>query len=120
MSFFLFILLLFLLYFVVVPLVKIGTKIYQARKSWRDMYRTMSGAGGFGQQSRQSQNGYGRAHDPQPKRKKKKIDPSVGEYVAFEEISVAESETKSSSDNGKKGFYTEEQQIEDAVWEDIK
>ena len=120
MSFFLFILLLFLLYFVVVPLVKIGTKIHQARKSWREMYRTMSGAGGFGQQSRQSQNGYGRAHDPQPKRKKKKIDPSVGEYVAFEEISVAESEKKSSSDNGKKSSYTEEQQIEDAVWEEIK
>lgn len=50
-------------------------------------------------------------------KKKKKIDPEVGEYVAFEEISE---ETKVTDQTGTKTTVRTESQIEDAVWEEIK
>ena len=49
-------------------------------------------------------------------RKKKKIDPAVGEFVNFEEIKNSEPQepTKSRPD------IQQESQVEDAIWEDIK
>ncbi len=58
-----------------------------------------------------------RHSDPQPQPRKKKIDPNVGEYVAFEEMTATESTTTSS--NGTR-TYKATSQIEDAVWEEIK
>lgn len=51
-------------------------------------------------------------------KKKKKIDPNVGEYVAFEEIACNVT-TESGDSNGNTRFRSESQ-VEDAVWEDIK
>lgn len=56
-----------------------------------------------------------------PKARKKKIDPNVGEYVAFEEIAcdVKTSETTSNAD-GTQHTVSTESRVEDAVWEDIR
>lgn len=54
----------------------------------------------------------------QPKRKKKKIDPNVGEYVAFEEIKVS-AETTTETGDSYSSVRTESQ-IEDITWEDVK
>lgn len=51
-------------------------------------------------------------------RKKKKIDPNVGEYVAFEEIAC--NTTTQTTDSDGRTTYRSESQVEDAVWEDIK
>lgn len=64
------------------------------------------------------------ARQPEPPKKtpSKKIDPNVGEYVTFEEISVysrtEESIETDASGNKHKMVLTEEQ-ITDVEWEDI-
>lgn len=58
------------------------------------------------------------ASESNKKHKKKKIDPNVGEYVAFEEISC--NTTKQTTDSDAKTAFRSESQVEDAVWEDIK
>ena len=50
--------------------------------------------------------------------KRKKIGRDVGEYVPFEEETIAASET--SGCTAESASFTAEEQIEDAVWEDIK
>lgn len=108
--------LLFILFivFIVVPIVRVMLTIYRARRQTRrffDQFRTAAGGGASQQQKRP-----GDARQ-QPRRPKKKIDPSVGEYVAFEEIKS----TVSESDADASAAYTEvEQQVEDVEWEDIK
>ena len=55
-----------------------------------------------------------------PRRKKKKIDPNVGEYVAFEEVSTSTTtETKTSADGRSTKHVRTESQVEDAVWKDL-
>lgn len=58
-----------------------------------------------------------------PAERKKKIDPEVGEYVKFQEISVAET-TETTEKSGSTTTTTTtttvvEQQVIDAEWEDI-
>ncbi len=49
---------------------------------------------------------------------KKKIDPSVGEYIEFQEVSCT---VETSDSQGNRHIYTQtEQQIVDVEWEDIK
>lgn len=56
---------------------------------------------------------------PEPPAKKKKIDPTVGEYVAYEEIScTVEAQTAADTDGSRK--IKVEEQVEDAVWEEIR
>lgn len=52
--------------------------------------------------------------NPYPPRHRKKIDPDVGEYVEFEEITTVTTYTYTETK-----FETEEQ-ISDADWEDIR
>lgn len=47
----------------------------------------------------------------------KRIDPSVGEYVDYEDI---ECSTRSTDDTNTETSFTAESQIVDAEWEDIK
>lgn len=51
------------------------------------------------------------------RRKKKKIDPDVGEYVAFKEVST---ETRTSDGTHTSTTYIKEEQVSDAQWEDIR
>lgn len=105
---------LFLLFvfFIVIPVIRVVITIWRARRQTRrffDQFRNAAGAGASSQTGRK---------EPQQKpRSKKKIDPSVGEYVAFEEI---KSET-TTTDRQNTTTYTEvEQQVVDVDWEDIK
>lgn len=68
---------------------------------------------GTGQNSTRSR----RQPEQPPRRPKKKIDPDVGEYVAFTEVSV-----ETTVSDGTTDIHTveTEQQIEDVEWEDIK
>ncbi|MDE6654911.1 MAG: DUF4834 family protein [Muribaculaceae bacterium] len=54
-------------------------------------------------------------HSPRPHRRRhKKIDPDVGEYIEFEELTTATTYSYTET------HYEIEDQIEDADWEDIK
>lgn len=56
----------------------------------------------------------------QPTRQRpKKIDPSIGEYVRFQEIEVTTESNTHTTENSSQS-YTIEQQVSDAEWEDIK
>lgn len=113
-----FILLLFI-FFIVIPVCKLLWRGWQFHRRWKDATAGLRDAyaRAYGQQTRNGSAG-------QPRRKKKKIDPNVGEYVAFEEIhstttSADSSTTTSAGSTGDKGFRAEPQ-VEDAVWEDVK
>ena len=105
---------LFLLFvfFIVIPVIRVVITIWRARRQTRrffDQFRTAAGAGASSQT---------RQKEPQQKpRSKKKIDPSVGEYVAFEEI---KSETTTTYRQNTTTYTEVEQQVVDVDWEDIK
>lgn len=63
--------------------------------------------------------GAARGENPeQPRRKKKKIDPAVGEYIKFEEVKIEQSEQiHVGPDNTSIKFSS---RIEDAEWEEIR
>ncbi|MDE6334036.1 MAG: DUF4834 family protein [Muribaculaceae bacterium] len=112
-----FILLLFI-FFIVIPVCKLLWRGWQFHRRWKDATAGLRDAyaRAYGQQAGNSTAG-------QSRRKKKKIDPDVGEYVAFEEIhATSPSDTATpppAGDTGDKGFRAEPQ-VEDAVWEDVK
>ena len=104
------ILLILLFYFIIIPLVKAIYSGWQIHSQWKKATEGMRNA------YRQAQD-YAR-NAAQPKPKKKKIDPNVGEYVAFEDIACNVKSTDSQG-NTTRTTYTESQ-VEDAQWEDIK
>lgn len=97
-----------LIWFVIIPLVRIAIAVHRARKRVREVFGGMGGSTDDVGNSRS---------DNEPPRKAKIIDPSVGEYVAYEDIIVSAEETNKNS--GTTTRYTIEQQIVDAEWEDI-
>jgi len=107
-----FILLLFI-FFIVIPLAKVLWKAYLLHRQWNKATQGMRDAfNQTRQQASQSKSSYRRRD------KKKKIDPNVGEYVAFEEIACnTTAQTAEPQDDAK---LRSEPQVEDAVWEDIK
>lgn len=66
--------------------------------------------------NRQQQN-YDRTHHAEQPVKKKKIDPNVGEYIAFTEIDVTETTTKADGTTTTTDYH--EQQVTDIEWEDV-
>lgn len=119
------ILLLLFIFFIVIPLVRIGIRVWTLQRQWRRAQQQMADAfAGAGRDASSAAGGAGRQErrGPQrPPRRKKKIDPSVGEYVFFEEIHT---ETTTDSTSGTAGVgktkFRAESQVEDAVWEEIK
>ncbi|MDE6300734.1 MAG: DUF4834 family protein [Muribaculaceae bacterium] len=110
-----FILLCIFIAFIVIPLGKAIWRGYQLQRNWRRATE------GFREAYRRNTSSAGN-NQATPRRKKKKIDPNVGEYVAFEEIKV-ETTTYTATESGPEGTTTTtytESQIEDAVWEEIK
>ena len=88
----------------------------------RQMRRQMDQAFSHAQSHQQREYdpfGYYRSQQAQAnkrhRRHGKKIDPSVGEYVEFEEISITTASTHASQ-----APFPSEPQIEDADWEEIK
>lgn len=99
-------LLLLLIFFVVIPLCKIGWRVWNLHRQWQRATQGMRDAYAA------AQNAAKKAAKP---KKKKKIDPSVGEYVAFEEVKTTATYTSTSTGT----TFRAESQIEDAVWEEI-
>lgn len=104
---------LLLLFFVIIPLIKVGWRIWQAQRTFSRMQQQMHDTMYGGRRP-----GAGTA-TATPKRRKKKIDPEMGEYVAFEEVRAEASQTTETNAGGTGSFRTESQ-VEDAVWEEIR
>lgn len=86
------------------------------KKQSRKVYEQMYNGGQRDPQPRSRKPGWSK---PQPHRKK--IDPNVGEYVSFQEITTTETSTTSTDPTtGKQDTtFTVEQQVTDAEWIDI-
>jgi len=108
--------LLLFIFFVVIPVCKLLWRGWQFHRRWKDATANLRDA--YNKAYSASSRGDDRKSQ-QPRRKKKKIDPNVGEYVAFEEIRSSSATTASAHGNGDTA-YRSEPQIEDAVWEDVK
>ncbi len=102
------------IFFIVIPLCRLGWRAWMLHRQWRRATEDLRNAFS-GNDSAKS----GRADNAAPRRKKKKIDPTVGEYVAFEEIKTGTGSTQAHG-TGNSISYSAESQIEDAIWEDIK
>ena len=108
--------LLLLIFFVVIPVCKLLWRGWQFHRRWKDATANLRDAyaRAYGDRTRSGRQSH------QPKRKKKKIDPNVGEYVAFEEIHVSQTTTSQAGDTHGNTSFRAESQVEDAVWEDVK
>lgn len=104
---------LLLLFFVIIPIGRVAWAMWRQYRMVKRQFR----------QAREMQDAFRRAArgergaDPgRPEPHKKKIDPEVGEYVAFEEVA-----TFRETDEQPSGTpITPGQQIEDADWEEIR
>lgn len=118
MSTILLLLLIYILYLVLRPMIKV----------WRTMHKVKNGdfsAFGdiFGQPGAQKHSsafnadGRRKAGWSKARTRKKKIGKDVGEYVKFSEITLSEQEKRQSEHT--RTAYTAEQQVTDIEWEDI-
>ncbi len=112
-----YILLIILAVWLVPKLVRGYMFIHRIKKQTRTMYEQMYNNDPRARQ--QQQRSSRRPGWSAPTQRRKKIDPNVGEYVKFQEITVTET-TQQSADDTSRTTYTVEQQITDAEWEDIK
>lgn len=114
--------LLLFIFFIVIPLCRALWRGWQFHRRWREATRGMRDA--FARASGTAADGSDKRRQPHSApAKKKKIDPSVGEYVAFEEIHVSSTESTQTRTDAAGRTHTTvhtESQIEDAVWEDIR
>lgn len=95
--------LLFVWFFMIAPFIR----LYKASKQWRNVFEQAQ------KQQRQQQS----TDNRQPPAAKKKIDPTVGEYVEFTE--TTEVATDHTDDTGSSIRVETEAQITDITWEDI-
>ena len=105
-----FLLILFIV-FIVIPILRLLWAGWKLRRRWMEATSGMRDA-------------YRRAAEEaakktkQPK-KKKKIDPSVGEYVSFEELKVETTVTSETTADGSSTKIRVESQVEDVTWEEL-
>lgn len=114
-------LLFLLLFFVVIPLIRGLWQLWRIRSAYRRAQQRMNDI--FNGASTGTRPTDGRTRKAQPSRKGKKIDPDVGEYVAFEEIRTQSTSTTADgaarTDTKTTDTVRVESQIEDADWEDL-
>ena len=99
-------------------LARIFFALYKAKRQARDFFADMFGNpnGAQGQSSKRKK----KDKTPKTPVTPKKIDPTVGEYIKFEEIEVTATEqTKTYSDGTTRSSFKVEEQIVDVEWEDI-
>lgn len=109
MSLFVLIILGLIFYFIIWPVARVMWGGYKLHKRWKEATSGMRDAFNRQQEAYKQQ---------RPRSHKKKIDPSVGEYVSFEEIRTETTTETHTTESGNKTVKTESQ-IEDAVWEEI-
>lgn len=121
MGFFGFALLLFFIFVVVWPLWRLWRVMGNIKKRQQDYINQMfGGARPAGEDTPRDSRRKGGWSRPAEK-KRKKIDPEVGEYVKFHEITVetdTTSTTETGTDDTTRTVYTESQ-IEDVEWTDL-
>lgn len=104
--------------FIIWPIIRVGWTIHrmrsQARKAYEEMYARATGDNREAQPSRKA--GWSRP----ARAKAKKIDSSVGDYVAFEEIKVERTENRFSDGGSAPRSTVTEQQITDVEWEEVR
>ena len=108
---FIFIVIIAILAYLLWPVVKGMMYVREVRRNVRDAFEQAS------------RGGAGNAGGNAKPRRKKKIDKDVGEYVEYEEISVASSsyrETVEDSDGSRRRVTETESQIVDAEWEEVR
>ncbi len=110
-------LLLLFIFFIVIPLAKLSWRVFKMQRQWQKAQQQMRDA--FRNAADGTDRDTAHRQSAQKRRPKKKIDPNVGEYVAFEEIRVTSSSSETTSADGTRTFKSESQ-VEDAVWEEIK
>ena len=111
-----FLLIIFVVFFVI-PLLRVVTTVYKARRTMRDAMRSMYEAQ-QGQRAQGAEPHRRKAGWTSPIMRRKKITKDVGEYVKFEEL-PADPDTP--ADGYTRATYTRtESQITDVEWEDIK
>lgn len=117
MSFIFILFLLFVFWFFIRPLLKVLFGVYRIRRQMKDIFGQYAGT-----QTRNSgRTSSGKSGDRQPYApRKKKIDPSVGEYVAFEEIECKTETSRTGTDSTTTRTEDSGSRIEDVEWEDIK
>ena len=115
-------LLIFLIVFILWPLIRIGWQIWSNMRQWKrfmadpeaEMRRRAA-------QSRTGYNPFGAFYgnrEEKPARRGKKISRDVGEYVAFTEVELTETE-KSERDKTATTDFKKEEQITDVKWVDL-
>ncbi len=108
--------LLFLFFFVVWPLLKLGWRIWQHT---RMMNRFMADPDGEMRRQAGFNNEEHYAGHHQHRRRSKKIPRDVGEYVAFKEIEISEEELHKRESQTPPHVKVEDQ-VSDTKWVDIK
>ena len=115
MGFIGFLLLILFIWFIVVPLLKVASLVNRARKG------TRQGARGFQRTDNPDEPTPRKGGWSAPRRKRKRIDPSVGEYVNFQEKKLSSDEIEQRNRNNTRTRTTvTESQVEDAEWTEIK
>lgn len=110
-----FLLILFLV-FVLPPIIRGIVAVHRFRRQTRDAFEAMYGAGKQGRPDARRERKAGWSDSG--RQKKKKINKDVGEYIAFEEITV-EQTVSAETDGRGQATYEVEQQVSDAEWEEI-
>lgn len=121
--------LLLIWYFFIRPAYKIWRVYNDAKNRAREMQDAFQRAAGIDpdelrRQQEQKEKARRKGGWTTPAPRPKKIDPEVGEYVKFKEVTVAEStvsESTATDDTGKETRRTvvTENQIEDVKWEEL-
>lgn len=115
MGFFGLLFLIFIIWFVIVPLFKILSMVNKAKRT----FRNASSAYNTSRHESSPQERKGGWSAPTPRRKR--INADVGEYVKFQELELTAEEIKQRADGSTTYTRTtySETRIEDAEWEDI-
>lgn len=107
--------------FIVIPLCRVAWTVYKLRRDTQKAFNRFQS--GMNNQARERQ----RENRPagwQTPHKEKKIDRSQGEYIEYEELSVTESTTTTTTADGETTATIEEtetdRRIVDVEWEDIR
>ncbi len=118
MSTILLLLLLYILYLVLRPVIKVLRTMHKVKKGDFSALGDIFGQPGAQKHSSAfDTDGNRKAGWSKARIRKKKIDKDVGEYVKFSEITISEQEKRSSG--SAQTAYTAEQQVTDIEWEDI-
>lgn len=119
MSFFLILILAFLGYYLLRPAFRVWRTMSRLRREAREAFEQgASGAAyGFGRNDNDGRNGGRRSREAPKKARRKVFTRDMGEYVAFDEITVEQTSTSETGETSRSTVT--ESQVTDVEWEDL-